>query len=271
MSEAVPFGPGTLTWRVNRERVLLIGGGRALIMQLAHPLVAAGVAQHSSYREHPWRRLYRTLDVATRIVFGDRETADAAAAQLRRVHARVCGVTSEPAGRFPAGTPYAAGDPDLLMWVHATLVDTALLVYDRFVRTLTISERRRYYEEQKRLAERYGVPPPRQPKSYADFNEYVATMLESDALAVTPALNDVVDAVLRPPVPVAARPLVDALAIATIGMLPARLREELGLAWGPSRERLLRTSRALCRRTLPLLPEILRASPRRPCSPAATR
>jgi uncharacterized protein (DUF2236 family) len=252
------FGPGSLTWRVNRERVLLLGGGRALIMQVAHPLVAAGVDEHSNYREDPWRRLYRTLGLTTRIVFGDRESAQAAAAQLRRVHARVSGVTREPAGCFPAGTRYAASDPDLLMWVHATLVDTTLLVYDSYVERLTIAERRRYYEEQKRLAEAYGIPRPRQPETYRDFNEYVAAMLESDALAVTPTLDGVVATVLRPPVPFAARPLADALGGVTIGMLPARLREELGLAWGPNRERALSVSRALLRRSLPLLPGFLR-------------
>ena len=258
MSDGGLFGPGSLTWRVNRERVLLLGGGRALIMQVAHPLVAAGVDDHSSYREDPWRRLYRTLGLTTRIVFGDRATARAAAAQLRRVHARVHGVTREPAGCFPAGTRYAASDPDLLMWVHATLVDTTLLVHDSYVGRLTIGERRRYYEEQKRLADAYGIPRTRQPETYRDFNEYVAAILESDALAVTPALDRVVETVLRPPVPLAARPLADALGVVTIGLLPARLREELGLAWGPNRERALSVSRVLLRRSLPLLPGVLR-------------
>jgi uncharacterized protein (DUF2236 family) len=146
----------------------------------------------------------------------------------------------------------------LLMWVHATLVDTTLLVYDSYVERLTIAERRRYYEEQKRLAEAYGIPRQRQPETYRDFNEYVAAMLESDALAVTPTLDGVVATVLRPPVPFAARPLADALGGVTIGMLPARLREELGLAWGPNRERALSVSRALLRRSLPLLPGFLR-------------
>src|SRR5436190_206181 len=167
------FGPQSVTWRVNREGVLLVGGGAALVLQVAHPLVAAGVAEHSNYREDPWGRLYRTLDLTTQIVFGDSEMAKEGSERLHRIHSRVQGVTTEPGGRFPAGTPYEANDPELLMWVHATLVDTSILVYDRYVTRLTIAERERYYLEQKRLGEAFGVPLDRQPATYADFNEYV--------------------------------------------------------------------------------------------------
>ena len=151
MGAAGLFGPGTMTWRINREGVLLLGGGRALILQVAHPLVAAGVAEFSDYREDPWGRLYRTLDTTTAIVFGDSQTSAEASARLERVHDRVRGTTGEAGGRFPAGTAYEANDPDLLMWVFATLVDTSILVYDRYVRPLSIDERCSYYEEQKRL------------------------------------------------------------------------------------------------------------------------
>jgi len=108
MSDAGLFGPGSVTWRVNREGVLLLGGGAALVLQVAHPLVAAGVAEFSNYREDPWGRLYRTLDLTTRIVFGDTETALEAGERIRNVHTRVHGVTKEPGGRYPAGTPYDA-------------------------------------------------------------------------------------------------------------------------------------------------------------------
>ena len=261
MGDAGLFGPGTMTWRVNREGALLLGGGRAVILQVAHPLVAAGVSEFSNYREDPWGRLYRTLDLTTQIVFGDTETAGDASARLRRMHARVRGVTKEPGGRYPAGTPYEANDPELLMWVHATLVDTSLLVYERYVGRLTIAERRRYYEEQKTLGEAFGVPLDRQPAGYADFNGYFDEMLESDRIAVTDALRDVVDATLRPELPLVARPLAQALSMATAGMLPRRLRDDLGLAWGPNRERLVAGSRAALRAAMPLLPGLLREFP----------
>src|SRR3954463_13256751 len=111
------YGPDTVTWRVNREAVLLAGGGRALLLQVAHPLVAAGVARHSTFETQPWTRLHRTLDLVTKITFGDRRTSELASARLRGVHARVQGTAAD-------GTPYSARDPDLLLWVWATLVDS---------------------------------------------------------------------------------------------------------------------------------------------------
>src|SRR5438309_9228891 len=119
MSDEGLFGPGSVTWRVNREGVLLMGGGCALILQVAHPLVAAGVAEHSNYREEPWARLYRTLDMTTKITFGSTDLAEDTARKLRHVHGLIRGETTEPAGRFPAGTPYDARTPALTMWVHA--------------------------------------------------------------------------------------------------------------------------------------------------------
>lgn len=254
------FGPESTTWKVNREGALLLGGGTALILQVAHPLVAAGVSQHSNYREDPWGRLYRTLDLTTRLVFGSTEVADEAAQRIWNVHGRVKGTASEDGGRYPDGTPYSARDPELIMWVHATLVDTSIQVYSRYIGPLSIDERRRYYEEQKLLGEKFGVPVDQQPATYADFNEYCAHMIESE-LAVTDALRDVVDATLRPELPLVARPLMEAMNLATVGMLPPRLREELGLPWGPNRERLLAASRALVRAVLPVLPSLVREFP----------
>ena len=261
MSDAGLFGPDSVTWRVNREGVLLVGGGTALILQLAHPLVAAGVAQHSNYREDPWGRLYRTLDLTTKIVFGSRETAAEASARIRHTHGRVRGRTTESAGAFPAGTPYDARTPGLAMWVHATLVHTSLLIYQRYVGPLTIGEQRRYYEEQKLLGEQFGVPREHQPATYADFNDYFEEMLASDRIVVTEALRDVVDAVLRPDLPIVARPVLEALNLATVGHLPSALRDELGLPWGPRRKRLLEASRVVLATALPVLPKLLREFP----------
>src|SRR4051812_12135631 len=195
MSDTGLFGPGSLTWRVNREGALLLGGGRALLLQVAHPLVAAGVAQHSNYREEPFARLYRTLDTVTTIVFGSTPEAQAAAARLHRVHTRVKGVADD-------GTPYVATDPELLMWVFATLVDTSLLVYENYIAPLSLDTKERYYEEQKLLGEQYGVPRDRQPATYADFQEYFDGMVHGRALQVTASLRDVAAATMRPKLPV---------------------------------------------------------------------
>jgi uncharacterized protein (DUF2236 family) len=166
------FGPGSLTWRVNGEAVLLLGGGRALLLQVAHPGVAAGVAEFSDYREDPWRRLYRTLDTTLTIAFGDEETSKAASTRLRRVHKRIAGTDDR-------GEPYMALDPELLLWVHATLIDTALAIYTRLVGRLTSDERERYYEEMRTLGEAYSIPRETMPADYEAFRDYWDSMLDA--------------------------------------------------------------------------------------------
>ena len=255
------FGPDSMTWRINREGVLLVGGGAAVILQVAHPLVGAGVAEHSTYREDPWGRLYRTLELTTTLVFGTTEAADDASRRLAHIHSRVHGVTTEAGGPFPAGSPYNANDADLLMWVHATLVDTSLQVYRRYVGPLTIAEERRYYEEQKLLGEKFGIPREGQPATFAEFNEYFDAMVHGEVLAVTSAARDVAEATLRPDLPFLARPLVEALGLATASLLPGRLRADLGLAWDAKRERLVAASRGVLRTAMPALPGLLRDFP----------
>lgn len=247
------FGPGSISWRISRESVLLLGGGRALILQTAHPGVAAGVADHSNYREDPWRRLYRTADVTLKIAFGDAETSQRAAEGLREVHARVRGTDDE-------GRPYSALDPELLMWVQATLFDTALLVYDLYVSALSESEKADAYQEATRMAEMYGIPRERQPADYAAFREYWASMLDG-GLRVTDTTRDVAEMVLNPPLTRLARPAIEAVRLVTVGTLPPELRAELGLTWGPGRERLLGASQFAIRNLLPLLPDLIRSAP----------
>ena len=255
------FGPGTVTWRVNREGSLLIGGGAAAILQVAHPLVAAGVGEHSRYQTDPWGRLQRTLDITTRITFGSTEVAAKAARAIQMAHKRVHGTLPWDAGRFPAGTPYDANDPELQMWVHATLVATSLTVYTRWIAPLSITDQRRFYEEQKTMGEAFGVPRDIQPDTLADFYDYYDAMLESDALASTPVLHEVAESILRPALPLRGRPVSDAVALATAGLMTPRWREELGLPWSPGRERVLDASRFVLRRALPLLPGVVREFP----------
>src|SRR5712664_3069548 len=133
------FEEDSITRRVNRENILLLGGGRALLMQLAHPKVAAGVDDHSDFRTRPVRRLRRTVLMTMAIVFAEREPALAAPRAANQVHARV------------RGEEYRALDPDLLLWVHATLVDSALVTYETFVQRLAVSDREDFYQESKLL------------------------------------------------------------------------------------------------------------------------
>src|SRR5437660_9734764 len=155
------YADDSITRRVNRENVLLLGGGRALLMQLAHPKVAAGVDEHSDFRSHPIRRLRRTIRMTMAIVFGDRETALAAARAVNQTHGRV------------RGNEYRALDPDLLRWVHATLVDSALVTYETFVKALSAQEREDFFQESKLLGEILGVPREHFSDTYREFTDYV--------------------------------------------------------------------------------------------------
>ena len=222
------FRRGCWLRRVSAEPVLLFGGGRALLLEIAHPLVAAGVAEHSSYRSDPFGRLQRTIAAMSTIVFRDRSAALAAARAVERAHVRVTGVLAEPAGRFLSGTPYSGRDPELMLWVWATLVDTALAVYECFVEPLEIGARRAYYADHRSVVRVLGVPDALVPPNWEAFRAWFDAMLESDALAVTATARAIAASVLEPAMAMAGAAR---LRLITAGLLPARLREGFGLAW----------------------------------------
>jgi uncharacterized protein (DUF2236 family) len=255
------FGPASVTWRVNGETAVLLGGGRALLLQVAHPLVAAGVAAHSRFRSEPLRRLWRTLDLMLTMAFADAARVMAALRQIERVHARVHGRLDEAVGPFEAGTPYDANNPDLLLWVHATLVDTASLVYERFVAPLSRPERARYYEESKIAARLFRIPEALIPRTLADFRAYMQNMIGGDVLAVSPASRAIAASILHPPVPLPLRPAFRVANLFTVGLLPPALRQRYGLAWNRLSEAALRAVPAVTLRTIPFLPDLVRRTP----------
>ena len=253
MRDVALHGPETLTWRVNHEPVVFIGGGRALLLQVAHPLVAAGVEQHSNYKTDPWGRLYGTLDTVLKIVFGDVERSDDAAARLRGRHDHVKGVSDD-------GVAYDAHDPELLLWVWATLVDTACLLYERCVRPLSNPERERYYQEQKLFAYACGVPEGACPDRHSDFVAYFERTI-TDELRVTSAAEAVAHALVNPPIPGPLRPLFAPTVLITAGLLPEHVRADYGFAWGPRRQRRLEAWLTALRWTVRLTPRRVRALP----------
>lgn len=254
-------------WRVFREQAMtLFAGGRALLLQVAHPLVAAGVEQHSDYRHDPWGRLERTLDILLAIIFGDARAATAAAARLERRHAAVFGTDG-------AGRTYSALDPELLMWVHATLVETALVVYHEYIEPLTDDERERLYAESIVLAEAFGIPAALPPPDLSSFSAYFERMLD-DALEATGTLHAVAQTVFAPPRPrtlaaylpapvwrVALVPAGEAIRLATIGLSPPQLRALLGVGFGPHERIALAVQKQVTRRVVSTLPAALRFSP----------
>jgi uncharacterized protein (DUF2236 family) len=246
-----------VTWRVAREAVLLLGGGRALLLQVAHPSIAAAVAAHSRYDVDPWGRLLRTLRVVTLITFGDGATSATAARSLWRGHAAIAGTRAD-------GSSYRATEPDLLLWVWATLVQSSLLVYTRFVGDLTPAEIERFYAEQHRFARVCGIPDGYCPVGYEAFAAYFDEMVES-GLDVGSEARGIADAVLLPPVPaplaLPSRPSFELLRLTTVGLLPPSLRAAYSLPWGPRRERAFRLATAAARRTVALVPPRLRQLP----------
>jgi uncharacterized protein (DUF2236 family) len=213
-----------------------LGGGPAVLLQVAHPLVAAGVVRHSDYRNDLWRRLARTLRALYLITFGTKAEAERAGEAVRAVHAHVRGETDVQLGAFPPGTRYSADDPDLMIWVHATLVEVSLSVYRRFVHALSAEDQERYYREMGLVARLFGTPDAVLPRSLGDFHDYFASQLAGTTITVTPPARDVAEVILEAPLPAPMRLLVPAHRLATAGFLPPRLRDEYGLRWSPFHE-----------------------------------
>lgn len=231
---------------------LALGGGRALLLQLAHPSVAAGVADHSEFSEDPFARLWRTLDAMLSISFGDEQQASAAVERVTARHRTVQGTRED-------GDRYDALDPPLLLWVHATLVDSALTSYARFVGPLPPQARDRYYQEMKRQATLLLVPPETLPDTVADFDEYVRSTVA--VLQVTPAARRLANQVISPNTPLYFRPVSALLRSITIALLPTAIREGYGLRLSPGNERAFEASSWILRRLVPLLPNPLRRWP----------
>ena len=246
------YGPRSEAWRLNREAMLLLGAGpRALLLQIAHPLVAAGVADHSDFRADPWARLSGTLSSYLRIVYG---TADAARGEISRLHALHRGIRGdvpEATASSRHGRRYSALDPDLSLWVHATLVDSTIAAYDAWVEPLSRDERARYYEETLPVGRAFGIPASRLPADLEAFETYLDDMLgPAGPIEVGDLARDLAGAILHPPlgpaVAAAGFPFDRLASFAdaipsrayawlfwpAIGLLPAAIRDGYGFRWG---------------------------------------
>ena len=252
------YGPGSITWRLDREAILSVGGSRAVLMQLAHPLVAAGVSQHSVYASDPYGRWRRTFVLSQALVFGTRSQARQAAQTINHRHQPVRGTLDTSTGAFASGAAYQARDPALLFWVHATLVDTILYLYPLLIAPLAPAEQETYYQESLRSVRLLGLPPDYAPPTLAAFHDYMHTMLTGDCLAVTPAARELAALVQHPPMLPAAWPLFEAISKITIGLLPTCLREQYGYRWGKVQQHLFDAWVRITKRTIQRLPPRLR-------------
>ncbi len=247
------FGPESMTWKINRESVLLLGGRAALLMQLAHPLVAAGVAEHSDFQEDPVGRFRRTLDATYGIVFGDKESAHQAAAAINAVHEKVRGIA-------PDGRPYRASDPGLLLWVHSTLVDTSLKVYEGCIAPLGDDERMRYYAETKVFAELMNIPGDVVPETLEDMRAGMSARIDGGEVAVSAQARELAAPILRP-LRVVPRVLATRTALVTAALLPPAIRDGYGLKLRSADRAVLALGGRASRAVLPRMPQAVRSFP----------
>ena len=185
------FGPASVTWRLSTDLSGLVAGLRALLLQALHPLTMAGVDQHSHWRRDPVGRLAATSAYLTTISFGDRAAAERTAARVRRIHEHVVGTDPVTCQR------YAAGDPALLLWVHAALVESTVVAADLFGTRLSPADADRYVAEMVTAADLVGVPRGQVPASMAGLQDYIESV--RPRLLCTPAAAEAMTYLLDPP------------------------------------------------------------------------
>lgn len=255
------FGPKSATWKITSEAILTLGGARAVLLQLAHPLVAMGVSTHSSYMSDPFGRGERTFLLGQMLTFGTTTTAKDAARTINQLHNHVHGSLPLTAGVHKHGTRYDAHDPRLLLWVHATLIDTILLMYSLFIGPLRHEEEETYYQESKNMARLLGLTEQDMPKTVDDLRHYVYETAHSNILAATPQARQIAQQVLFPPIPEVFTPLMHIHREITNALLPEPVRTLYGMDWGPKRQVAFDLFTATMRQVLPRLPAELRVLP----------
>jgi uncharacterized protein (DUF2236 family) len=242
------FGPDSVSWQVHKEVTVLFGGARALLMQAAHPLVIAGAGQTGMFERNPWKRLQRTLILTYTLTFGTKAEADAAAERINEIHTRING--TDPV----TGLHYDALDPHLLLYVHACLVDSALLFEERTVGALDDAGRQRFHEEQMLAAEMCLVPRDLIPPTVPALRAWMADVEDRGELLVTDNARRVAQLFLDPPREAEWRPALVGVSRLAFAMLPPLVREMYGFPLGPARQVAVDAALGLTRVVRPFLP-----------------
>jgi uncharacterized protein (DUF2236 family) len=255
------YGPDSMMWRINREAVLLGAGPTALLLQIAHPLVAEGVAHHSTFESDPFRRLHGTITTTMDLVFGDGVAAERAVHRLNSVHASVRGVVADDEAAALAHA-YRALDPKLLLWVQVTLIVTSVRVYHRWVAPLSRPDLDRFWDEARAVGTRLGIPLSLSPADWSGVAGYWRRMTADDGpIHVTPTARRMAPLIVRPPLPIVPGIAVDLLALPGLAFLPARLREEFGISWSEPRALAARAADYAIRGWTSVMPATLRSMP----------
>jgi uncharacterized protein (DUF2236 family) len=252
---------GSVVWRYSGDARLFTMAGYALLLQVAHPTVGAGVSEHSNFKEDPWGRLFRTLDYSYSMVYGGPELATEMGRRVFEMHKHIKGVK-------PDGENYHALEPEAYAWVHATLADAIVTGNRRFGLRMSLQELESFWSEWRQLGRLVGVQLQELPEGWGAFRTYFDRMV-SERLQNTEAVQDVLESLSKPAAPplrfvtdtawrVATLPLTRMISLATVGVLPARLQTRFGVRWSRARELELRALAAASRSATPLMPEALR-------------
>jgi uncharacterized protein (DUF2236 family) len=228
------------TFRINAERLAVLAWPRAILLQIAHPLVAQGVADHSSFSEgrlSAFRRLHDTVAAMRAIAFGDRDRREAVLEGIRRVHDRVHGALPAVAGPYPQGTRYTAHDPTLLLWVHVTLLESIVVLHDRLVEPLDAAARDEYCASAAPVAVALGASPEDVPTTWLGLTRAMAAEQASGRIIVAETAQALGRVVLWPPMAWLAWPSTSISRHITIGLLPPALREAYGFPWTAAQAR----------------------------------
>jgi uncharacterized protein (DUF2236 family) len=254
----------SIAWKINSEIVLLLGWNPAILLQIAHPLVAAGVFEHSLFLADPDgrpRRLWRTLNVMFDLTFGLPNQVQRAADAINTVHDRVNGRLREAAGPFESGRQYSAHDPELLRWVHCTMLEVFPRAYRLYVGPLSDAEWDRYCAEASRVEPLLGLPDGYLPSSLAALRAYLREMLASGQIAPSAESRALAHDIIHPRMPLLLHPLVPFFQLPMVGLLPPSVRAAYGFPWDRRREHLLHDTARLIRPILRLTPSLFRHWP----------
>ena len=258
--ERLAIKPGPITWERSADARVFAAAGTALLLQVAHPTVGAGVSDFSTFREDPWGRLFRTLDFTTVLVFGGPERAAEMGARIRGFHKVIKGKKAD-------GTPYHALEPEAYAWVHATLGEGIMAAHARFGRPFTLAEAKEFWGEWRALGRFLGIRWRDLPEDYADYRGWVDEIV-NERLERTAAVAEVHDALTSTPPPpspkinerfwgVATKPMLRFAGLSTSGLMPKPLRERLDLELTRSQELELRALGRLARAMTPVMPKFL--------------
>jgi uncharacterized protein (DUF2236 family) len=250
------FGAASLSWRVNRESALFLAAGRAALLQLAHPWVAAAIAQHSRTLDDPIGRFHQTFRVIFTMVFGPADQAFAVARRLHRLHQKIAGVLPDSTGCFQQGSAYQANEVSALRWVFATLVDSALVAYELMFSALSDADKEQYFAESLRMAALFGIAREDLPADWPGFRSYVDAMVASDTLGVSEGTRKLAQR-LQAGAGLAVAPPYWYRALTT-ELLPAKLRGEFALPYARREQRSSARALRWLRRLYPRLPAAVR-------------